>query len=226
MMECLGKPSEFRWSDDFLGPDGDGSAPPGGLWDDDLIVERPDLLDRIVDILDRGGVVGVHHGRSESGPRALGNRSILADARRPGMRDFINSRVKGREWFRPLAPIVLSDAARRIFDLDRPAPFMQFAVDVRPDYRSQLPAITHVDGTARVQSVDAESTPFLHALLGRFEERTGCPVLLNTSLNGKGDPLAETPADSLACFRATAMHALVLPPFLVRKRLEPPVPEL
>jgi carbamoyltransferase len=141
------------------------------------------------------------------------------------MRDFINFRVKGREWFRPLAPIVLADAAPRIFDVDRPAPFMQIAAEVRPGFRSRLPAITHVDGTARLQTVDAVNTPFLHALLTRFDARTGCPVLLNTSLNGPGDPLTESPADSLATFRATAMHALVLPPFLVRKRDEPPLPD-
>jgi carbamoyltransferase len=132
--------------------------------------------------------------------------------------------VKGREWFRPLAPIVLAEAAGRIFDLDRPAPFMQIAADVRREFRDRLPAITHVDGTARVQTVDAENTPFLHALLTRFEARTGCPVLLNTSLNGPGDPLTETPEHSLATFRQTAMHALVLPPLLVRKRHEPPLP--
>jgi carbamoyltransferase len=227
MIECLGAPSEFRWSNDFLGPRPDQAALDAALRADagDLVVERPDdLLGRVVEILDRGGVVALHHERSESGPRALGHRSILADARHPGMRDFINFRVKGREWFRPLAPIVLCEAATRIFDIDRPAPFMQFAADVRPEYRAQLPAITHVDGTARLQSVDAQSTPFLHALLRRFEERTGCPVLLNTSLNGKGDPLTEAPTDSLACFRTTAMHALVLPPFLVSKRAEPPMP--
>ncbi|MDQ4025418.1 MAG: carbamoyltransferase, partial [Actinomycetota bacterium] len=228
MIGVLGQPSDFRWSNDFLGPELDESAVQTALeaaldGARDLVVERPeDLLDRVVEILDGGGVVAIHNGRSESGPRALGNRSIIADARHPAMQDHINFNVKGREWFRPLAPIVLLDAAPAIFDIDRPSPFMQLAADVRPEYREQLPAITHIDGTARLQSVEAENTPFLHALLRRFEERTGCPVLLNTSLNGKGDPLTETPADSLECFRSTAMHALVLPPFLVRKRDEPP----
>ncbi len=227
MIECLGRPSGFRWSNDFLGPRADEAALEATLRAEasDLVVERPDdLLDRVVEILDRGGVIALHHGRSESGPRALGDRSILADARHPRMQDHINFNVKGREWFRPLAPIVLAEAAPRIFDIDRPARFMQFAADVRPAFREQLPAITHVDGTARLQTVEPEHTPFLHALLTRFEERTGCPVLLNTSLNGKGDPLTETPADSLATFRTTEMHALVLPPFLVRKPVDPPLP--
>jgi carbamoyltransferase len=227
MEACLGTPSAFRWTDDFLGPRPDPRGLEAALRAEaaDLVVERPpDLVERVVELLDRGCVVALHHGRSESGPRALGNRSIIADARHAGMRDFINFRVKGREWFRPLAPIVLWEAAPRIFDVDRPAPFMQFAAGVRPEERARLPAITHVDGTARLQSVDAESTPWLHELLRRFEARTGCPVLLNTSLNGQGDPLTESVADSIACLRATSMHALAVPPFLVRKRVEPPIP--
>jgi len=137
----------------------------------------------------------------------------------------INFHVNAREWFRPLAPVVLADEASRILHIDRPARFMQFAANVRPESCAQLPAITHVDGTARLLTVDAENHPLLHALLTRFDERTGCPVLLNTSLNGPGDPLTETPAQSLATFRTTAMHALALPPFLVRKLVEPRLPQ-
>ncbi|MCW3003942.1 MAG: carbamoyltransferase [Conexibacter sp.] len=227
-IEHLGVASEFRWANDFLGP----AADPADLErtvlasvGEDLVVRRPDdLLGDVVDALDSGRVVALHSGRSESGPRALGHRSILADARHPAMRDFINFQVKGREWFRPLAPIVLAEEAPRIFDIDRPAPFMQIAADVRPEFRDRLQAVTHVDGTARIQTVDAENTPFLYELLTLFQARTGCPVLLNTSLNGPGDPLTETPAHSLQTFRQTAIHALVLPPFLVQKRQEPPVP--
>jgi len=226
MLEVLGAPSDFRWTDDFLGPQTDAAAVEVAVrtaaTDPTLVVERPGddatLANRVAELLDTGHVVAVHQGRSESGPRALGNRSILADARHPGMQDFINFRVKGREWFRPLAPLVLAEYASTIFDVDRPAPFMQLAVDVRPEHRHALPAITHVDGTARIQTVERVHTPFLHALLAAFEARTGCPVLLNTSLNGKGDPLTETPADSLACLTATEMHALVLAPYLIRKR--------
>jgi carbamoyltransferase len=112
---------------------------------------------------------------------------------------------------------VLADHAERIFDVDRPAPFMQYAADVRPEHRAALPGITHVDGTARLQTVEPVNTPFLHELLARFEAATGCPVLLNTSLNGKGDPLVETPADAVACLRKTAMHALAMPPYLIVK---------
>jgi carbamoyltransferase len=232
LIECLGVESGFRWTNDFLGPDPDTSevdAAVHAIADDaGLVVELPGddgaLAARAAELLDAGHVVAVHQGRSESGPRALGNRSILGDARHPAMRDFINFRVKGREWFRPLAPLVLADHAERIFDVDRPIRFMQMAIDVRPEHREALPAITHVDGTARIQTVEPENTPFLHTLLSAFEARTGCPVLINTSLNGKGDPLTETAEHSLAVLTGTEMHALVLAPYLVRKRDAAPVP--
>jgi carbamoyltransferase len=224
---CLGQPVEFRWTDDFLGPDPDPAALDAVVRDlpDDLIVEQPDdLAAAMVDLLAAGRVVGLHHGRSESGPRALGNRSILGDPRRPEMQDYINFEVKGREWFRPLAPLVLAEHAERIFEVDRPAPFMQYAADVRAPYRAELPGITHVDGSARLQTVESVHTPFLYALLTAWYERTGSPVLINTSLNGPGDPLTETPEQSVATLRQTNMHALAMPPYLVRKRAEPPVP--
>ncbi len=227
LVDCLGLGSDFRWEDDFLGPDPDPAAVERAVADlpEGLVAERPDdLVAALVDLLESGRVVALHQGRSESGPRALGNRSILGDPRRPEMQDYINYQVKGREWFRPLAPLVLAEHASRIFDVDRPAPFMQYAADVRPEFREQYPGITHVDGTARLQTVEPVHTPFLHALLAAWSERTGSPVLLNTSLNGPGDPLTETPEQSLATLQSTGMHALALPPYLVRKRDEPPVP--
>jgi carbamoyltransferase len=228
LMEVLGRRSGFRWANDFLGPDPDPQELEEAIrtLPDDLVAERPeDLLDAMVDLLEQGRVVALHQGRSESGPRALGNRSIIGDPRLPAMQDYINFEVKGREWFRPLAPLVLADHAERIFDVDRPAPFMQYAADVRDEYREVYPGITHVDGTARLQTVEPVNTPFLHALLTRWYERTGSPVLINTSLNGPGDPLTESPAQSVATLRNTHMHALALPPYLVRKTTEPPVPD-
>jgi carbamoyltransferase len=226
LIDCLGSQASFRWTNDFLGPEPDAKTIDGcvAALPDDLVVEKPaDLADRLADLLQGRRVVGLYEGRSESGPRALGHRSILADPRHPSMQSFINRRVKGREWFRPLAPIVLQDAANRFFDIDGPAPFMQFASAVRPEHRAELPAVTHVDGTARLQTVDDPNTPFLHALLKAFEARTGCPVLLNTSLNGQGQPLVESPRDALECLRTTDMHALAMPPYLIRKRREPDV---
>ncbi|MEW9549856.1 carbamoyltransferase [Nonomuraea sp. NPDC050783] len=216
----LGLRGRWRWNDDFLGPDPDESeiAAAVGSLPDGLVAEQPeDLIGTMVALLEDGRVVGLHQGRSESGPRALGNRSIIADPRRPDMQDYINYEVKGREWFRPLAPLVLAEHAGHIFDVDRPAPFMQYAADVRPEYRELLPGVTHVDGTARLQTVEPRRTPFLHALLTRWYQRTGLPVLINTSLNGPGQPLTETPEHSIDTLRTTGMHALVMPPYLIRK---------
>jgi carbamoyltransferase len=227
LVDCLGIQPTFRWVHDFLGPEPDQNAMDECIatLGDDFLLDRPaNLVDRVVELLDSGRAVGLYNGRSESGPRALGNRTILADARHPNMQSFINQRVKGREWFRPLAPIVLREVANEIFDIDGPAPFMQFAADVRPAYRLSLPAVTHVDGTARIQTVEADSTPVLYSLLRAFQARTGCPVLLNTSLNGPGQPLAESPQDAIECLRATDMHALAMPPYLIRKRQEPDLP--
>jgi carbamoyltransferase len=227
-VDCLGLQPGFRWVNDFLGPETDPAAVDAAVASvgDDLVVERPDdLAAAMVELLESGRVVALHQGRSESGPRALGNRRIIGDPRRPEMQDYINDEVKGREWFRPLAPLVLADHAERIFDVDRPAPFMQYAADVRPEYREQYPGITHVDGTARLQTVEPVNTPFLHELMTRWFERTGSPVLINTSLNGPGDPLTETPEQSIATLRSTGMHALAIPPFLLVKREEPAVPD-
>ena len=227
LVACLGQQSDFRWCNDFLGPDPDPAGIAAAVRDlpGELVVEQPDdLAAAMVDLLESGRVVALHQGRSESGPRALGNRSIIGDPRRPEMQDYINYEVKGREWFRPLAPLVLAEHAERIFAVDRPAPFMQYAADVRPEYRAEYPGITHVDGTARLQTVEPVNTPFLHALLTAWHQRTGSPVLINTSLNGPGDPLTETPEHSLATLLGTGMHALAMPPYLIRKRDEPPVP--
>ncbi|WP_229507846.1 carbamoyltransferase C-terminal domain-containing protein [Massilia sp. Dwa41.01b] len=169
---------------------------------------------------------GAVPGRSEFGPaRALGHRSILGDPRRGYMRDWINARVKAREWFRPLAPVVLEEQAGDWFDVPGPSPFMQFAAPVRPERASTVPAITHVDCTARLQTVGPGGDPLLRSLLLGFAERTGVPVLLNTSFNGKDEPIVETPAQAVASFRRMPLHALAMPPYLLRKRIEPELPE-
>jgi carbamoyltransferase len=155
------------------------------------------------------------------GPRALGHRSILADPRRDEVRDWINARVKEREWFRPLAPIVLLEEAHRFFDIRRPSPFMQFAAPVHPHAARIIPAVTHVDCTARLQTVGEQDDPLLRALLQAFAARTGVPVLLNTSFNRKEEPIVETAVQAVESFRRTPIHALAMPPYLVRKRVEP-----
>jgi len=169
-------------------------------------------------LLSEGHVFGWFQGRSEFGPRALGNRSILADPRTPEMKDKLNSRVKHRQAFRPFAPIVLAERANEIFEGDEESPFMLLAKRVRPEWRDRIPAIVHVDGTARVQTVRQDTNERLHRLLKEFEAITGIPVLLNTSFNVKGEPIVETPHDAVNCFLGTGMDYLALHDVLIEKR--------
>jgi carbamoyltransferase len=229
LAEVAGQRCGFRWSADYLGPPpqlADIEAALAGA--DDLVVEQPGgrdaLCARMLDLLCSGRVIGLYQGRSEFGPRALGHRSILADPRRDRVRDWINARVKGREWFRPLAPVVPEERAPAYFELSGPSPFMQFAAPVRPEIAPMLPAITHVDGTARLQTVGPADDALLRALLAGFEVRTGVPVLLNTSFNGHDEPIVETPFEAVAAFRQMPLHALAMPPYLVTKRREPELP--
>jgi carbamoyltransferase len=169
-------------------------------------------------ILARNSVIGWFQGRSEFGPRALGNRSILADPRDPKMADRVNAQVKHRQAFRPFAPVVLAEKATEYFEGEAESPFMLLVKRVRPDARSKVPAITHVDGTARVQTVRREHNPRLHALLEAFEARTGVAVLLNTSFNIRGEPIVEDPTDAMECFLYTKLDALVIHDWLITKR--------
>lgn len=167
-----------------------------------------ELLRYTVDRLLEGKVIGWAHGRMEFGPRALGARSILADARQPHMRDRINALVKMREAFRPFAPAVLESAVRDHFDLDHPSPFMLETCKVISPL--DLPSITHVDGSARVQTVSRETNPRFAALLEEFHRRTGCPILLNTSFNMRGEPIVCTAVDALLCFVRCGIDVVVV----------------
>jgi carbamoyltransferase len=155
----------------------------------------------------------------EFGPRALGGRSILADPRRPEMRDRINAMIKLREGFRPFAPAVLAARAAEHFDLDHPSPFMLETCAVRSPLA--LPAITHVDGSARVQTVDDAVSPRFADLLRAFDGLTGCPMLLNTSFNMRDEPIVCSPLDALICFVRSGLDVLVLEDFLVEKAAIP-----
>jgi carbamoyltransferase len=163
-----------------------------------------------------GCVLGWYQGRMEWGARALGNRSIVADPRRADMRDRINARIKFRERFRPFAPSVLEEHVHEYFDGAVDA-FMQQVAVVRPDVRETVPAITHVDGTARAQAVSARTNPRYHALIRAFHVLTGVPMVLNTSLN-ENEPIVDTPAQALDCFLRTRMDAIVIHDTLVRRR--------
>jgi len=162
-------------------------------------------------------VIGWFQDRSEFGPRALGNRSLIADPRKPEMKDILNSRVKHRQAFRPFAPIVLAERMKEVFEGDEDSPFMLIAKPVRPEWRDKIPAIVHVDGTARVQTVREQTNPMLYRLLKEFEALTGVPVLINTSFNIKGEPIVETPQDAVNCFLNTGVDHLVMHDTIVSK---------
>ena len=181
-----------------------------------------ELVDQTVNLLADGKVVGWFQGRFEWGPRALGQRSILADPRRAEMKDIVNVKIKFREPYRPFAPSVLAERAGEYFALPDPprhypARFMLYVVDVLPGRAQAVPATTHVDGSARLQTVTAEWNPLYHRLIRRFGEATGVPVLLNTSFNLKGEPIVASPADALKTFTSSGMDALILGPFIVQK---------
>jgi carbamoyltransferase len=178
---------------------------------------RDDICRDTARTLAEGRVVGWFQGRSEFGPRSLGNRSILADPRTAEMKDILNKRVKHRQAFRPFAPAVLAERANDIFEGEGESPFMLLAKRVRPEWKDKIPAIVHVDGTARVQTVRREDNPILYRLIEEFAALTGVPVLLNTSFNVKGEPIVETPRDAVVCFLTTGIDVLVLHDTLISK---------
>jgi len=178
---------------------------------------RPDdIADAVAAVLADNGVVAWFQGRSEFGPRALGHRSLLADPRRPENLEKLND-IKGREQFRPVAPMVLAERAAEIFEGPLPSPYMLFTHDVRPEWRDRIPAVVHVDGTARIQTVDRRDEPLLARMLERFEERTGVPVVVNTSLNTAGRPMVDDPRDALECFGSSPVDVLAIGPFALRR---------
>ena len=178
----------------------------------------PDICKETAKILADGNIIGWFQGRSEFGPRALGNRSILADPRKAEMKDILNSRVKFRQPFRPFAPIVLKERADEIFLGPGESPYMLMAKQVAPEWKDKIPAIVHVDGTARVQTVAEDENPILYRLLKEFDALTGVPVLVNTSFNIKGEPIVETPKDAIDCFLGTGIDYLILLDLVMAKK--------
>jgi carbamoyltransferase len=183
-----------------------------------LPYERPgDVAEEAAEVIARNGVVGWFDGRSEYGPRALGHRSLLADPRDPANLERLND-VKGREQFRPIAPMVLAERASEIFSGGPiPSPYMLFTHRVADDWLDRIPAVVHVDGTARIQTIDSTREPRVARMLRAFERRTGVPVVVNTSFNTAGRPMVDHPADALECFGSAPVDALVMGPFIVRR---------
>lgn len=175
------------------------------------------LLARVAKDLADGKIIGWFQGRFEMGPRALGNRSILADPRRPEMKDLLNAKVKKRESFRPFAPAVLIERAHEFFEIDQPDPFMTLAPRVRADKRDRIPAAVHIDGTGRIQTVERSSNPRYYGLIEEFGRLTGVPVLLNTSFN-RHEPIVASPKEAIDCYLRTGMDVLVLGDFYTTDR--------
>jgi carbamoyltransferase len=173
--------------------------------------ELPDaeLYPEIVACLTGGGVVGWFNGRAEFGPRALGGRSIIADPRRNDAKEILNLKIKRRESFRPFAPSILKEEVSKWFELDEPVPFMEKVFPIRKEKQSEIPAVTHADGSGRLQSVDAAVSPRYHALISEFFKQTGVPILLNTSFN-ENEPIVNAPAEAIDCYLRTSMDMLVM----------------
>ena len=222
--QLLGKPRSFVMDHAYWGPgysreevrraiDANGLAESGYS-----ITELPEqqVMQRTAAIIADGKILGWFQGRAEWGPRALGNRSIVADPRRPEMKEILNQRIKHRESFRPFAPSILAESTGEWFEKSHPSPFMNLAYSVRQEKRDKIPAPTHVDGTGRLQTVTREANPRYHALIYAFRDLTGVPVVLNTSFNDN-EPIVCRPEEALDCFLRTQMDALVLGDFLITK---------
>ena len=178
--------------------------------DDDI------LFDRVSDKLVNGGVIGWFQGRAEFGPRALGHRSIIVDPRRKDAKDLLNEKIKRRESFRPFAPSILKEEVSDYFIQNESVPFMEKVFDVKKEKRAEIPAVTHVDGTGRLQSVDKQVSPRYYKLISRFAEKTGVPILLNTSFN-ENEPIVNKPEEALDCFLRTKMDMLVMENVIIER---------
>jgi carbamoyltransferase len=224
----------------YLGPDYDDKVIKNFLDKNKLNyqkINRSNLPQAVAKLINHQKVIGLYGGRMEFGPRALGNRSILGDARSPKMQKTINLKIKFRESFRPFAPSVLEEKASQIFNLDRPSPYMLLVADVNKKQlktlsvkqknstgldklkaiRSSVPAITHVNNSARIQTVNQKTNPRYHSIIKAFDKLSGCPVIINTSFNVRGEPIVCTPEDAYACFMRTDMDYLLLGSFLLNK---------
>jgi carbamoyltransferase len=213
-----GEPRSWAMDHAFLGPEYDTTA-----LKDELSIRKlafrevPDPAAAAAELLAASKIVGWFQGPAEVGPRALGARSILADPRLAEMKTIVNQQVKHREDFRPFAPSILADRGPEFLEGFHPNPFMLLVLPVRNEKRSVIPAVTHVDGTARFQSVDRRSNPLFHRLISEFERRTGVPVVLNTSFNLRGEPIVHRPAEALNDYLMTGMDALVMGPYVLEK---------
>jgi len=205
--------------------------------------DNEDICEKVADLIAQEKVVGWFQGRMEFGPRALGSRSIIGDARSPKMQEIMNLKIKFRESFRPFAPSVLREKVSDFFELEKESPYMLLVAPVKKELRKKLsvqeegvcgieklrvirstiPAVTHVDYSARVQTVDKESNPRYYRMIKKFDDKYGCPVIINTSFNVRGEPVVCTPEDAYRCFMRTNMDYLAMGNFLIEKREQKPL---
>ncbi|MGA2743093.1 MAG: carbamoyltransferase C-terminal domain-containing protein [Candidatus Sulfotelmatobacter sp.] len=215
----LKQPRRHQMTNSYLGPDFSESRIQSALQSADLQYRKLDcaaLLDEVAEEIAAGKVVGWFQGRMEWGPRALGNRSIVAHPGLPNMKEVLNARIKQREWFRPFAPSIMADHQHEYFEHNHPSPFMLHVYKIRSEKRKELCAVNHVDDTGRLQSVTREENPMYYDLISAFHRKTGTPVILNTSFN-ENEPIVCTPEEAVDCFRRTRMDALAIGQFLVVK---------
>jgi len=217
--QILGKPRSFEMKHAYWGPGFSNEECREALDSEGLKYETLDddvLLPRLAKMISEGAIIGWFNGRMEFGPRALGARSFLADPRRADIREILNHKVKLREWFRPLAPSMHEEAGREVFGVDHHDPFMITVIKVAEEYKARIPAVVHVDGTARPQMVSRETNPRYWRLIDEFRKITGIPMLLNTSFNVQ-EPIVCTPQDAINTFRNANFDALVLENNLVTR---------
>lgn len=215
----LQQPKTYEWISPYLGPSYSDTALEKAIAGTDRFsVTKDDSLPRATKLLAENKIVANFQGRSEMGPRALGNRSILMSPLRAENKDILNARVKFREAFRPFAPAILAECTADYFVFDRENPYMLMVADIHPSKRGVIPAVTHVDGTGRLQTVSRTYNPRFYEIVAAFEKHTGVPVLLNTSFNVAGEPIVETPEDAIRCVEGTAIDALLLGDYLLIKK--------
>jgi len=215
----LKQPRRQELKHSYLGPEFSESRIEGDLKKAGLRyakLERELLLEKVAHQIAQGNVVGWFQGRMEWGPRALGNRSIVAHPGLPNMKDVLNARIKHREWFRPFAPSILAESQHEYFEHDHPSPFMLHVYKIRPEKRKELCAVNHVDDTGRLQTVACDENPLYYDLIKTFGKKTGIPVVLNTSFN-ENEPIVCTPAEAIDCFQRTKMDVLAIGSFLALK---------
>jgi len=216
--QILDRPRKYALKDAFLGPSFTNEQVKHELVANKLTFEYHDNIEEIAaNLLANGSIIGWFQGKMEWGPRALGNRSILANPIEQDMQDKVNRCIKYREGFRPFAPAVLQEKTKDFFEIEAPSPYMLFLSRVKSAAANKIPAVTHVDGTARVQTVEQSTNPRFWKLINEFQKKTSIPVLLNTSFNVKGEPIVCSPKDAIRCFFSTGLDYLIIENYLIKK---------